>query len=250
MVANNSKKKGVKKTSSRSGKKRVVSKGSRSSVSSKSSVASSGPEKKINPIKVLVGFVLFIAIVFGATLLLSHDNPSEKDYNNFVFTQGPDGLWYVDLEINGVLYNIVFHYHPSDLENISVDPRVVSLINSLSNYVKNTSEGSLYISLDPEADASLAMAGVEVAKILGEKYNIYNIPTSAVYSRPFNDSLGTPVINCANRPPKSVVLEIRTGDSNSVFLEDTYCIVVEGVDGNSTIKSADRLDYALLKIMS
>jgi hypothetical protein len=205
----------------------------------------------ITVVSVLVVLTVFAALIFVPELLQKQKQEDSK-YNNFEFEQYEDGLWGVRVEVNTNPYLVLMHYHPTEVDTIKVEQGAVDVINALATKVAVTGEGQVYITMDPDAPAGLAIAGVELAKVLGEKYGIYNIPTKAAFSKPkegFGQSI--PIITCQDAVNDTFVVYIREAENEYVGVPQDFnqCIVVQGSSANETIRVADRLVYALFNII-
>lgn len=219
--------------------------------------ASGSPETKrpsALPLIVAISLVVVIALALVLVPKYHERRQLQQDmYNNFPFKQWDDGSWSVNVEVNGVPYTVLMHYHPTEVDTIPLSQQSVDVINALASMVSKTGKGKLYITMNPDAPGGVAIAGVELAKVLGEKFNLYNIPTKAAFSMP-KEGFGTmvPVITCADAVNDTVVIYIREHNTTDlVDIPDGYphCIVVQGTDANETIKAADRFVYGLFNVI-
>ncbi len=94
------------------------------------------------------------------------------------------------------------------------------------------------------------MAGVEIAKVTGEKFGMYNIPTKAAFSKqPENNVENIPVVTCNDADADTVVIWIKEKGDDLVALPQPNCIVLQGTTANETVTVADRFIYELFGIM-
>lgn len=203
--------------------------------------------------------MLFITLtVVAAVLVLLSLTSRGKDqceyvYNQFCFDQTEDGLWTAHMDINGVPYSIAFHHYPSSLEAIPVQEGAAQLVRGLSNHIAAGGQGQLYIALNPDDPADMAIAAIEISKVTGDKNNIYNIPTRvAMIKASPNVAQDTPIITCKDAKQDQLVVWLKTKGENLVALapENPYCIVLQATTANESIQVADRFVYELFGIMT
>jgi len=211
------------------------------------------PEKDITKrsfLIMLVSLIIIFSIVFGSLWYSNYHKQKvieENSYNGFSFYEQPGGLWLTRLSVNGQLYNIPFYNHPRDLKDIAIQKDVELLIKNPNGYPK-----AVYISVDPNASSRVVVGGVEIARITGNKYNLLNIFTkSALHYNPSNDT-DTLVVNCSNSNPEVIVLYFDKGTGNAIYSDKKYpyCIHLDYVTDNDSIRIADRFAYQLLNIMN
>lgn len=246
-------KKSSKKTSE-STKKRATKKATKKTAKkSVETVASnnSSSEKANNSKWLLITGIVVVVAVFALLTWLSQ--PKIDPYNQFDFIQRADGLWDVKLDINNQPYTIVFHHHPNELEDIFVQENLVyHKINQIAYQVRQTGLGEIYVAIDPKAPADLAMAFVEISKVTGELFNIYNIPTHGAYTRTSDIDDHIPVKTCADADEDTLILWIKTAEQgdNVIAEVSNNCVVLQGTNPDDTVRVADRFVYELLGIMS
>jgi hypothetical protein len=194
----------------------------------------------------LIAVIVLVALVYVPNLLKKHQLQSDS-YNNFQFVKQPDGFWYTVVNKGNQPYQLPFYYHPRQLEDIVVDNTVRDKFFGLKD-----NEGSIFITLDPgSTDNKIVIAGVEVARITGERFGLLDVPTRSAFTRPPTDSsvnTETPVIGCKDANPKNLVVWIVVTNKNLVS-SNGYCVILEAKSYNDTVKVADRLVYNLLGIM-
>ena len=145
-------------------------------------------------------------------------------------------------------YWIPFYYHPSELEDIPVEPGLRDKFFEIRD-----NNGSIFITLDPDSeDNQIVIAGVEISRITGGRYDLLNVPTSSAFIKPPKDSVtetGTPIITCMHSNNKTMVIWLTLSDKNIAYSYD-YCIILEALTYEEMIRVADRAMYHLLGIMS
>lgn len=186
--------------------------------------------------------VVIILILFGTLYLndwLKEKKSNENKYNNFQFYY-IDTLdaWMVQVELRGAPYDIPFHYHPKELNLIDMQEGVENII--LAN-----PPSDIIISVPFDSNAQIALAGIEIAKITGSKYDIFNIPTSSAINELVE---GFPYATCEDADEDTVVISFQKSDKTIVTSEER-CIILLYSEDEDAIKVADLLSYKLLRIM-
>jgi hypothetical protein len=199
---------------------------------------------KVWPFFVAIGIILVAIIALaGYKAYVRNAEREANQYNGFDFAQAEGGIWVTRIQVGNQPYDIPFYFHPRDTLTVLIDP---SVTEPLANNPKE-----LVISVDPSAGAQVVVAGVEIARITGSKYNLLNIPTSSALSRPANGSIDIPVIDCRNATEDRVVLQFVQGTKNVLIRSDKYpnCVLLQYTDVNESVRVADRYAYMLLEIM-
>lgn len=208
----------------------------------------------------LVGaLVVIAAIIIGGVYLPQYleekKTPSDlSSYNNFEFSQDEEGHWYVRLGINDQIYNIIFYYHPTEVEDIRIDDDAYDVINKAASRVLMGDEDvRLVMALNPDEEnfSSLVVASIELTKVVSESYHIYNIPTSSAITKPYDGLEEHQMLTCGQATNDTIVIYVRTADVNAVGVaaQNPHCIVVQGKTSKDVIRSADRFAYELLEVM-
>jgi hypothetical protein len=205
-----------------------------------------GVEKPLSAWKVFVAFGIIVVVMVGFFWYRSYEAKQleeENRYNGFDFTPTVAGLWQARIEVGRQPYDIPFYYHPRDLENIPVDSNAVAPVYARPR--------EIYVSLDPDSGSLPAIAGVEISRITGTRYNIFNIDTRGVLSRQPDNKVELPVMNCANATPDKVVIQFIPARQNVIVRSGSNenCVLLNYVTANDSIRVADRYAYMLLKVM-
>jgi len=208
-------------------------------------------DKKKQTIQFIIFAGVLVIILVGLILVPRYINQMKLDkntYNNFQFIQGEDKFWYSMLQKGEQTYWVPFYYHPRDLENIPVETNLSAKFFDIKD-----NNGSIYITLDPDAgNNTIVIAGVEIARITGEKFDLLNVPTHSAFTKEPSSTVvetGIPVVTCDYASNKTMVIWLLVTDRNIVY-SDGYCIAVQAKSYADIIKVADRLMYHLLGIMS
>ena len=209
--------------------------------------------KKKHKIIIILGIILFVivaAIIIYVVVKQNSKIPqyyksdNKVVYNYFLFNKDTDNLWYIDLTLNNKPYNIPFYYTPYDVLDIPSEPQTFNVINS---FMKNNPKGKIYVSVDPYLDSKIIVSGIEINRMLGDRYGIFNFDVWTAISKPYN---GTeyPVIDCRNATSKQLVVMIDVAGYNSIN-NDKYCIKLNSINTNESIRVADAFSLRLLGIL-
>ncbi|MFH1072859.1 MAG: hypothetical protein V1743_05510 [Nanoarchaeota archaeon] len=204
-----------------------------------------------------VGVITIVLVALILVYVYIGNLNKEKDtYNNFKFVK--NGMfWETWVEWDGQLRTVPFYHHPRELVLIAVEPAIEE---KLLNFSLN---GSVFITLDPNLNTTIVKAGVQIARITGDRYGILNLHTSSAMTNLPKDfqipanrtgnftgniTLPFPIITCADANESILVIWLNVGPDDRLFSEGN-CIVVQGYNENEVLKVAELLDYKVLKIM-
>lgn len=194
-------------------------------------------------IVVVIGIATYF-IFFGAK---TSNNPNIVNYNNYIFQKSADNQWYTQMQIRNTPYNIGFHYNPFEVQNVTYDSTYIAY--NIKTFQSRHPDGNVYITVDPDASSKLVVAGVEIAKILGKAYNIYNFNVSSSITRAPQGFAGTyPIITCSNATGDTMVVWMVVNKENRISMSNN-CVIVESISDNESSRVADALAFRLLDIM-
>lgn len=200
-----------------------------------------------NFIIAVVGVICVLGLVVGAGYWYS--SSEMKPYNNFPFEK--DGqLWITQAQMNGQPYTLPFYYHPTDLEDIPAPKGVEQPLVRAGLESKNM---TVFITLDPDLPSKAIVAGVEISRLTGSKYDILNLRTHGALTRaPENPdaSAPRPIVTCSEASANgTMVIKMRLGQNNVISQRENGCIVLEGETPEDLKSVADRFAYMILGIM-
>lgn len=205
-------------------------------------------EKKSNIYFLIAIGTIVVLIVAFITIptLLSKVRIENDSYNSFIF-QKKDKFWTTDIERNGLLNTVPFYYHPRELENIPSETNLSAKIFSAAAM----ENASIIITLDPDLNSTAVQAAVQISRITGERYDIFNIPTHSAITNPPKEYQGNatfPIKTCKDASDNTVVIWLRKGEINGIISEGN-CIIIQGTDESGLLRSAEKFTYILLGIM-
>lgn len=209
-------------------------------------------EKSLSSTMTLGIGILLIAVVLASFFTYIYYvkviRPKMHQYNGFDFYKG-DLVWTTKIQVGDQLYVIPFYHHPKDLEDIPVEPKIEKKIQGL-----NVS-GRLFITLDPDLESKAVVAAVELSRITGSRYKIYNIETHGALTRPSAKSKAdaiNPIVTCsyANNQTnnQTLVVWLKLSDVNRIHSEGN-CVILEGKTSEDLVRVTDRFVYRLLGVM-
>lgn len=190
------------------------------------------------------GIVLAIIIVIVAWNAYERRTTADANrYNGFDFAQAEGGLWVTRIEARGQPYDIPFYFHPRETEDIPVDPTATDPLYHRP--------AEVYISVPPDAPSKIVVAGVEVARILGTKYNLFNLNVHSALSRASDTKVDIPVYSCEDATPDRVIVQFVEGSSTAIarWSKNPNCVILQYTDVDESVRVADRFGYMLLKMM-
>jgi hypothetical protein len=199
--------------------------------------------KETTPWKFIAAFGILLVILVAVTAYQKYQqnqDREEDEFNGFEFAQAEGGLWVTRIEVGRQPYDIPFYYHPRETQDVIVDKTAVDPLLS-------GAPGEVYISVDPDANNRVVIAGVEIARITGSKYNLLNLNTKSALTKPV-PAYDIPVVTCKDATEDRVVIQFVEDRANVIYREGN-CIQLHYANANDSIKVADRFAYMLLRIM-
>ncbi|MBS3152139.1 hypothetical protein J4230_01880 [Candidatus Woesearchaeota archaeon] len=206
-------------------------------------------EKKTLWVALVIFVVLILIILVGYFVRVYLSN----GYYNYEGKNGEYKIWkskvgsvifyHVSVFQEDQEYIYSFRNHPKDLEEIYLEPGLISELNRPKGIRK------LYVTQDVElanmtdADSVLGIAAFE--QMLTGNFGIYNLDISNVYNTSFENK--TLPITCANVTNNIAVVYIKVGDETKVYSQ-YGCIIIEGRGGNGIIKAGEKFAYNLLGV--
>ncbi|MBC8500489.1 MAG: hypothetical protein H8D38_01875 [DPANN group archaeon] len=198
--------------------------------------------KKNKSTKQFIITLIILVAFFSVLIFFGRYNTQKKltkdNYNNFPFYfDKNEGFWYTQIQIGKIPYNIPFYHHPRELEDIIVEDNIEDII------WKNRPE-NIIISVPNNSSSEIALAGIEISKLTGERFHLLRIPTTSAVNEEFEN---LPFATCDDADENTVVISFERSDKNLVS-SSGRCIILEFKEEHP-INVADAFAYHLLKIM-
>ena len=206
----------------------------------------------------LIAIIIIIVVAFGVFVYFLKNNKNLETeqylqgdvnivYNYYKFSKLEDNKWYLDLTIREKPYIIPFYYNPFETEEIYMDNNTMKAI---ANHMAQHTGGRIYISVDPNESSKIVISGVEIARLLGTKYEIFNFDVkTAVHYKPYENFTEYPVATCANVKPTALVIVLNVTGKNEIVTKNN-CIMINSVDQNESIRVADYFSFRILGIIT
>jgi hypothetical protein len=241
---------------------------SKEDIEEKLAIQDEKPKKDPNFIsgKEILIMIVGIIIIFGAIFIIPqifnqdpktidalhlenyNAKPGEKNYvyNGYSFLKLPDPrtnreFWYTQIKFDDQIYDLPMHYGPKELEHI---PIVAISPFEDRNYTM------IYISLDPDDDATISKAylGLAVSEISKKLVEVKNYPIEAACTK--NETyacLTRPIVDC--NTTNEFVIKFNEETNNPRIILDKNCLTIEG-SNETLLMAADKLIYKLLGIVN
>lgn len=201
-------------------------------------------EKKFTIIIIL----MIIILIAGGLSLFFY---SKAKFKAYYFKYGDfdvhkvvsrNGIWY-DIKIfvgeeNPQPHIFSVRNDPRGLENITVD------INNLKNLLIKP---SLFITMDKGATGLSVVAGMEISKIVGNKF-LYGVSVDGALTKPLEKE-EVIVKTCDDANKEIGIIYLKQSDIETKIYNENECVIIEGKDEYELIKGADRLVLTLLGVM-
>lgn len=230
---------------------------------------------------VCIGFII-IAIVIFSMVFQFRDNNGNGDlpngttqnstllYNNFTFHKELIG-WSTLIKVGDNVYDLRMKYNPAEVDYFEIDNQS-KIVDRLLN------SDLVLITMDPFIESEVALAGLEIAKIMNprkEDTGILGIPTiiGVTYIPDGYQNKEVLVFDCNNATeqsefdkitevigakgdikielnnPKVSVIKYEVNEGvNKIFMDDN-CIKIYGTNSSNVYKQANMLTYAILNII-
>ena len=205
-------------------------------------------DSKKSLVYVVVIIVVIIALLFSILFFTKYINNTKNSisYNHYVFQRFEGDKWMTQQLIKGQLYDIPFYNNPYDVLNIPVDNRSIALVRSFSF----NPNGTVYITIEPNEQSKIVLAGVEYARLLGSAYDIYDMSVKSAIASPIANENASkyPLITCKDASKDTLVIYQVVTDKNLISTNGN-CIILESMNLNESVKVADAFAFRLLDII-
>jgi len=202
--------------------------------------------------KIIIGTFLFLLIAFGIIFAITRLIPkkddsiltsSNADYcleNGYCFVK-QGNMWYTQLQPVGQqkIYNLELRYDPKSVQDVAIDESAVKTV---------LSSQEVYLTVDPNMTGQTVIAMIELGRIIGTKYNLFNIPTAGALTS--SDEGNQTIITCNDATQNSTVLWFKTGSETKIYKNSNqYCMIIQGTTEEDIMRAADRFVYQLVGIL-
>ena len=140
--------------------------------------------------------------------------------------------------------SIPFRYSPSELEEIPMDDVKDLILRSEAIYVTRDYAIDEYTN---QLDGVAMLTFVRVVDDVMDP-DMFRIPTGMAITSPV-EGVDSPVVGCPYANVEARVIELRPGNENRIYAEGDYCVIMEFVEPEDSIKVATKLTYHILGIM-
>ena len=144
------------------------------------------------------------------------------------------------MEIRNKPYIISFYNHPSTVKDIPINYDVLLSIESLQRVKDNM----VYITVPQQAPSTIAIAGVQLGRILGDKNDIYNLHVKAALQGVAKDQK-----TCDDANNKTMIILFTQTPTNLVTMDRNNCVIVGATTADEAITVTDALGYRLLGVI-
>jgi len=189
--------------------------------------------------------LLVLVLIAGGIFIITRDYKGDENeyiYNDFRVYKNPTIGYTIVAYKEEQPYNLQLRYDPSSTENITIDPRIRTLIM--------LKEAAVF-TLEPDMNSIPVLGASEMATILGRRLGIYDKRVIGAVTRIPENATAEDylVVDCANVTQKANVVRLQLGDETKVFIENNGCIIVQGTNEWEIVRASDRLIYQLLEVI-
>lgn len=206
----------------------------------------------------LIIILIITAIVISTLSLVSFGGDEEdrnySTYNHYSFEKVGD-KWQTQVSKEGQLFNVPSYNHPYDLQHVSYDVNV-------SRYFFDTPHAGFKLLIDEGSSNRPVVAGINTARILGEKYYGFKIDYAL-----YGESDETITTNSSTMTGKNTTIGYATCDGATEMAprihfsteeqgpvvkmseNHPHCIIVGGSTCKEVIEASDTFVFHILKIM-
>jgi hypothetical protein len=185
------------------------------------------------------------ALIFVKPLLIKE---KYGVYNHFEFEE-VNGYWQTHIQYNNMVTPITFNTHPVDLQNIPFD-------DNLTTYILYEPISSFVIAIREDAGSVPVIAGVNIARILGDKFYGFDVSSALYVDEDMKNQTNTtiPIINCvdATKTHPIIFIDVNATEKSIEFSkENNYCIHISSPSAQKEdiLGMADLFVYKILEIM-
>lgn len=188
------------------------------------------------------GFGILIVLMISIYAFQSQQTKNvaeENRVNGFDFWESGE-FWVTRIQVGRQPYDIPFYHHPRELTDVVIRSDVTDPLLLQTPQL-------VVISVDPDAGSQAVIAGVEIARLTGSRYNLLNLPTQSALSRA-QEGVDMLVMTCDDATNDTVVVQLVNDPTANAIVKDGNCIILFYKTPEDSVRVADRFAYALLGI--
>ena len=175
-------------------------------------------------------FIIIVMVGSSAGFIFGRDEGYSSKYNGFKFKL-INNIWLTKINDQDVR----FHFHPSEVENLSISNDSITKLDSPSIYFTFEAGKNLQY---------IDMIRYEFITSLQEQLNTY--VTSGVLNK--TEDYDFPIIDCENATAEVPVLKFIFSNETKVY-SDGNCVIAEAQSEQEMLAISDRIRYGLFGVI-
>jgi hypothetical protein len=193
--------------------------------------------------KTFIAITVVILILFAVVFFFRSSASEEADqtlvYNGFSFAYA-DGLWYTQWERGGRLYNVLLHYNPEQVEDLTITGRADERFQ----------QQVVFVTLDPEGSNTpgndsryLTLSAIELTTSMINAFDL--TPVVSCTRNTTASCANKPIVTCENT--NASVIYLRQATPAKIEF-DGNCLTIQGPD-EELLRATERLMYSWYRIL-
>lgn len=184
--------------------------------------------------------LLILALSLCSVLTFVASYTEAHPFSQYDIVLGTDGFYYLATDFGDNSFLVPFHYHPDNVSDLFLDQQIAPSFIALA---RNT---SVALSFSPTEKGGIIVAGVDLARILGNKDALFGLNVHSAFSEPFANST-VPVLTCIDANPEQWVVLFTSSNTTQGTISGN-CVIIEYASAEEAIRLIDKLTYQLLGI--
>lgn len=207
------------------------------------------------------GVIIIIILFLGSTLAIGLQTLGQteptiikdkeeiivKDYTFYFDDVENTYSIFAKIENNQIIYNIPLTEATTRFA-FREDPRTIGEIHLDEDVTDKLLAGNkIYLTYNPNENnvSKIVVAGIEVARILGNVFGLNIIEAYTEDANPINEDV--PLRDCSDASNTTTVIQLEVSDKTEIISEGN-CIILKGTTPDELIRSADKLGMNLIGI--
>ncbi len=122
-------------------------------------------EEKKNSKKIIIATIITI-IIFASIYFIAKNSlqPEDNIYSGFEFFEDDSELWNTFFNIRGTDYQMAFNYHPTEVLDMNVDPKIENRLFALD------AKNNLVLAIDEDASSTAVVAAAQLSRLHKLRY--------------------------------------------------------------------------------